>query len=31
MPRMVKTPWDDNEMPFEQAAEIVVTAVHDIK
>ena len=22
MPRMVKTPWDDNEIPFEQAAEI---------
>ena len=22
MPRMVKTPWSENEMPFEQAAEI---------
>ena len=22
MPRMVKTPWNDNEIPFEQAAEI---------
>ena len=22
MPRMVKTPWSDEEMPFEQAAEI---------
>ena len=22
MPRMVKTPWSENEIPFEQAAEI---------